>query len=259
MPLRIGFDMDGTLADFASAFHGVEARLFGSGPELSPGEPEREEAEQAAAAERAAAAEQEAGTPAGAEAGARTPRVEDARTARKAARELRRRRDAIWEGIQRTPDFWTTLKPIEPGAVRRIHQLMVQHRWEVFFITQRPATDGDTVQRQTQRWLVKQGFDLPSVLVLGGSRGAAAAALRLTYHVDDSAQNCLDIISDSRAKPILIVPDNDAITVAGARKLGIGTAQSLGECLDVLEKATNAQTQPGLLSRIASLVGWTKV
>ena len=135
--------------------------------------------------------------------------MEDVHTARKAARELRRRRDAIWDAIQRTPDFWMTLKPIEEGAVRRIHALMLQHRWEVFFITQRPATDGDTVQRQTQRWLVKQGFDLPSVLVLGGSRGAAAGALRLTYHVDDSAQNCLDVVSDSRAKPILIVPDND--------------------------------------------------
>ena len=182
--------------------------------------------------------------------------MEDFHTARKAARELRRRRDAIWDAIQKTPDFWMTLKPIEESAVRRIHSLMLQHRWEVFFITQRPATAGDTVQRQTQRWLVKQGFDLPSVLVLGGSRGAAAGALRLTYHVDDSAQNCLDVVSDSRARPILIVPDNDPATIASARKLGIGTAQSLGECLDVLEKATAAQTQPGILARIATMVGW---
>jgi hypothetical protein len=256
MPLRIGFDMDGVLADFAQGFHGVESRLFGSGPELSPGQPEKEEAEQAAAADRQAAAEEPPTPPP--DAGTRSSSVEDFHTARKAARELRRRRDAIWDAIQKTPDFWMTLKPIEEGAVRRIHALMLQHRWEVFFITQRPATDGDTVQRQTQRWLVKQGFDLPSVLVLGGSRGAAAGALRLTYHVDDSAQNCLDIVSDSRAKPILIVPDNDATTIASARKLGIGTAQSLSECLDVLEKATNARTQPGLLARIATMVGWTK-
>ncbi len=254
MPLRIGFDMDGVLADFAQAFHAVESGLFGPGPELSPGQPEKEEAEQAAAAEREALAE---GPPApGAEAVQKSSPVEDFHTARKAARELRRRRDAIWNAIQKTPDFWMTLKPIEEGAVRRIHALMVQHRWEVFFITQRPATDGDTVQRQTQRWLVKEGFDLPSVLVLGGSRGAAAGALRLTYHVDDSAQNCLDVVSDSRAKPILIVPDNDATTIASARKLGIGTAQSLSECLDVLEKATLARTQPGLLARIATMVGW---
>jgi len=263
MPLRIGFDMDGTLADFGRAFHDVEKRLFGRGPELNPGQPEKEEEEQAAAEARQPALEETPGQPAAGAPPAPVPArpvnawpVEDVRTARKAARELRRRRDAIWDAIQGTPDFWLTLKPIEDGAVRRIHTLMMQHRWEVFFITQRPYTDGDTVQRQTQRWLVRQGFDLPSVLVLGGSRGAAANALRLNYHVDDSAQNCLDIVSDSRAKPILIVPDNDATTIASARKLGIGTAQSIGECLDVLEKVTTARTQPGLLARIATMVGW---
>jgi hypothetical protein len=133
---------------------------------------------------------------------------------------------------------------------------MLRHEWEVFFITQRPKTEGETVQRQTQRWLVSQGFDLPSVLVLGGSRGAAANALRLNYHVDDSTQNCLDVISESRAKPLLIVLHQDEATMTSARKLGIGTAPSIGECLTILEQATLAQTQPGLLRRIAAMVGW---
>lgn len=44
--------------------------------------------------------------------------------------------------------------------------MMLRHPWEVFFITQRPATEGETVQRQTQKWLVQQGFDLPSVIVI---------------------------------------------------------------------------------------------
>ena len=33
------------------------------------------------------------------------------------------------------------------GAVKRIHALAIRHKWEVFFITQRPYTDGETVQR----------------------------------------------------------------------------------------------------------------
>jgi hypothetical protein len=133
---------------------------------------------------------------------------------------------------------------------------MLRHRWEVFFITQRPRTDGETVQRQTQRWLVEQGFDLPSVLVLGGSRGAAAGALRLNYHVDDSPQNCVDVISDSRAKPILVIDRNDETTVASARKLGIGTVPAIGAALDILEQASTLRSQPGLLARLASMVGW---
>ena len=222
--------MDGVLADFASAFHEVEVRLFGPDASLEEPQPEQEEERQEAAASHQEVAQ--------------------------ASRTARRRRDKVWREIESTPDFWATLAPLDTGAVRRIHELMLRHRWEVFFITQRPKTEGETVQRQTQRWLVGQGFDLPSVLVLGGSRGAAANALRLNYHVDDNTQNCLDVIAESRAKPLLIVPHQDEATIASARKLGIGTAPSIGECLTILEEATLAQTQPSLLQRIATMVGW---
>jgi FMN phosphatase YigB (HAD superfamily) len=229
MPLRIGFDMDGVLADFASAFHEIEVRLFGPDAPLEMAQPEQEEERQEAASHQETV---------------------------QASRAARRRRDKVWREIESTSDFWVGLKPLDSGAVRRIHELMLRHQWEVFFITQRPKSEGETVQRQTQRWLVEQGFDLPSVLVLGGSRGAAANALRLNYHVDDSTQNCLDVIAESRAKPLLIVPNDDEATIASARKLGIGTAPSIGECLTILEEATLAQTQPGLLQRIATMVGW---
>lgn len=234
MTLRIGFDMDGVLADFASAFHDVEARLFGPGPQLRAGEPEKEEEGQAAP----------------------TDELDTRPDAVESVRESRRRRDTIWRAIQSTPNFWETLQPCDPAAVSRIHALMLEQHWEVFFITQRPKTAGDTVQRQTQRWLVAQGFDLPSVLALGGSRGAAAGALRLNYHVDDSPQNCLDVVSESRARTILIVPDGDDTTVVSARKLGVATSPSIAAALDLLAQASAAHQQPGLLAKLAAMVGW---
>jgi hypothetical protein len=229
--MRIGFDMDGVLADFASAFYVLEVHLFGPG-----------------ASRRAVRPEDEAETPPSASLEIPGEPV--------SARESRRRHDAVWQLIKSTPDFWTMLKPTQEGAVRRIHDLTLQHRWEVSFITQRPATEGDTVQRQTQRWLIAQGFDMPSVLVIGGSRGAAAGALRLEYHVDDSAQNCLDVMSDAHARPILIVPPEDTVTARKARSLGIGVAGTIGECLDILDQASRGRQQPVVFQKLAAMVGW---
>ena len=223
--MKIGFDMDGVVADFGSAFRAVETRLFGSAGPTRASEPAEEE-------ERPAASEASS------------------------AREERRRREAVWREIRGTRDFWTTLPPMQANAVRRIHEMTLAYRWEVFFITQRPATAGDTVQRQTQRWLVAQGFDLPSVLVIAGSRGAAAGALRLDYHVDDLAQNCLDVLSDSKARPILIVPPGDDGTARAARRLGIGVAVSIDECLHILSEASASRGDQGMIARLAALVGW---
>jgi beta-phosphoglucomutase-like phosphatase (HAD superfamily) len=229
--LRIGFDMDGVLADFSGAFEAVERRLFPADVHLSAGQPESE-------------IERRDGE-------ARDPAARRAES----PHEARRRRDAIWADIRATPDFWMSLDPLVEGAVARIHEMMLRHRWEVFFITQRPATKGDTVQRQTQRWLVQQGFDLPSVLVIAGSRGAAAAALRLAYHVDDSPQNCLDVMSTGGAKPVLVSGSADQM-VTTARNLGIALAPSVKQALDLLDQVSLAQSNPTLLKRLAALVGW---
>jgi hypothetical protein len=221
MPLRIGFDMDGVIADFATAFREIEKDLLlgESGGAVEP------------------------------------PEDEQQREGRSRS-ELRRRRDLIWERIRATPDFWTTLQPSAPGAVERIHALMLAHRWEVFFITQRPSTAGATVQRQTQQWLVTHGYDLPSVLAISGSRGAAAAALRLDYHVDDSSQHCLDVIADSKARTILVSADAKGNAVVSARKLGIAIAAGIDQALDLLEQASLAQSNPSVLQRLATIVGW---
>jgi phosphoglycolate phosphatase-like HAD superfamily hydrolase len=132
--LRIGFDMDGVLADFARAYHDVEVRLFGSAAPTRAGDPETEPADRPGAAmNEAESPEQPAGN-------------DSPREAEVVARQLRRRHDAVWQAIRETPDFWTTLPPTEPEALRRIHEMMLRHAWEVVFITQRPATVGDTVR-----------------------------------------------------------------------------------------------------------------
>ena len=57
------------------------------------------------------------------------------------------------------------------------------------------------------------------MLVIAGSRGAAADALRLDYHVDDSPKQLLDVKGESGAMLILVSEKPEAVA-AGIRKLG---------------------------------------
>ena len=239
-PLRIAFDMDGTLADLSSAYAEVEEGLFGSGTtEHDRPAPETREQEQHAENETPAATIGD------------KPRPE-----RRSMRRSSRHREQVWHAIEETPDFWTTLKPLEPGVVKRLYDLTCEHNWEVFFITQRPATAGGTVQRQTHAWLVEYGFATPSVIPLSGGRGRCAAALHLDYLVDDTPQNCVDVLSDSSTRAILRVDADDPIAESSARRLGIGTARNVGDVLDLLVQATEARNNPSLFEKLRKLVGW---
>jgi hypothetical protein len=249
IPLRIAFDMDGTLANLSSAYAEVESRLFTSEPTgFERPAPEAREAEQHQGDETAPA---EAGPPVAA-----TIQDNQRSAERRSSRRNSGHRDAVWRAIEETPNFWTTLKPLETGAVPRLYQLTCEHNWEVFFITQRPATAGATVQRQTHDWLVAQGFDTPSVIPLSGGRGRCAAALHLDYLVDDTPQNCVDVLSDSSTRAILLVDADDLPAMRSARRLGIGTARNAHEALDVLIQATAARTNPSLFEKVRKLVGW---
>lgn len=243
IPLRIGFDMDGTLADLSSAYAEIEERLFGT--ELAEHErpaPEAREEEQHVEGEPTAAA---------------TTRDNQRATERRSSfRAGSRHRDRVWRAIEETPNFWTTLKPLENGAITRLYQLTGEHNWEVFFITQRPATAGATVQWQTHKWLVEHGFNMPSVIPLSGGRGKCAAALQLDYLIDDTPQNCVDVLSDSSTRAILLVDGDDPLAASSARRLGIGTAHNIHEVLDLLVQATEARANPSLFEKLRKLVGW---
>ena len=115
MPLRIGFDMDGVLADFSQAFREVETRLFGRGEGISPDEPAREEEVQETKARRSEDAGLGEGvgldpdaTEVEGSGSQKTPEpLEDVRVAKVAEGGGRRRRDLVWRDIQSTPNFWS--------------------------------------------------------------------------------------------------------------------------------------------------------
>lgn len=134
----------------------------------------------------------------------------------------------------RTEDFWESLTECEPGGVARLAGVAEARRWEVVFLTRRPPTPGATSQRQTQRWLERAGYPLPSVCVVSGSRGLVARALSLDAVVDDLWDACLDVLADSDARPVLLWRPRPCPIASRARQLGISVVGTLDECVTAL-------------------------
>lgn len=193
--MRVAFDLDGVLADFAGAYGAIAQRRL-----LPPA--------------NSVLGLSEAGPPDGCVSPA-----------------LERR---IWRDIQSAENFWTTLDPLEPDLIAAIHDRAVREGWDTFFVTQRPATAGDTVQRQTQRWLSEHGFPLPAVIVHRASRGRLAAALELDFLVDDTVAHCVDVLDRSRTKPIFVCRKPDPVAETNAERLEITTCRSATEALRVI-------------------------
>jgi hypothetical protein len=240
MPLRIGFDLDGTLAN-------MEAELIRQA-EILFGEPMTRRVDDGVAADVNPAPPASADTAESAPDNA-APLLKLKLTPRQQRR--------LWRHIESIENFWQTLAECEPGVVERLARLARERRWEIIFLTKRPEGAGHTAQLQTQMWLASRGFSLPSVYVVQGSRGRIAAALDLDIVVDDRPENCLDVVVDSKARAILIWREGARQRPAAAQRLGIGVVKSVGECLDILMQIDlpAAGDAPSVMSRVKRLLG----
>jgi hypothetical protein len=207
MPLRAGFDIDGVLADFKTAFeHEAHQHLSGA---IDPYRPDSDTLSH---------------------------------------HELKQ----IWARIMRTPNWWTSVQAFEPDQIRRLYQLSRELRWEVVFMTKRPVTEGEPVQFQTQHWLEQQGFHYPAVVTVPGSRGELSNALRLDIIVDDQLFNCVDVVTGSHTKALLLSREAADDTEQQATARGIGVVRTLGEAIDAMRALDQMEsTRKGRLQRLS--------
>jgi hypothetical protein len=228
--LRIAFDLDGVLADMERELIRQAEALFGHVP--AP-----------AAVPRPGAAGVESDTSRGnlPPEGAGTPSSPDTGGLSLTSRQQHQ----LWRHVAAIENFWQTLDETEPGIVARLAAVTAERRWEVIFLTKRPASAGATAQVQSQRWLEAKGFPRPSAYVVNGSRGQIAAAMNLGVVVDDRPENCLDVISDSSARAILIWRGEENGLVDTARRLGIEVVESVDECLRVLGRDNQTDRAAG--------------
>jgi hypothetical protein len=248
VPLRIAFDLDGTLADMEAELVRQAEILFGESMTRRLEEP----ASDGAPATDPATDTGDAPEDQQAAAETASENVPPLLKLNMSARQQRR----LWKHVESIENFWGTLKELEPGVIERLAALAGERRWEIIFLTKRPQSAGLTAQVQSQRWLQSKGFPLPSVFVVQGSRGRIAAALGLDIVVDDRPENCLDVVVDSRARAILVWREDERHLPAAAKRLGIGVVKSVGECLDILiELDSSAREQPSVMNRVMRLLG----
>jgi hypothetical protein len=239
MPLRVGFDLDGTVADMYSALRREAIALFGEEVLRAPVESSKPQ--------EAASNEQNP-----------QPKAEDDQTATLAIQELHltaRQQNQLWDHVKKIENFWTSLPELEPGIISRIAKAAADRRWEVMFLTTRPSTKGELVQLQSQRWLEAHGFQYPSVYVVQRSRGKIADSLGLDAFVDDRPENCLDIAVESKARVILVWHGNLNDVPAGAKRLGVRPVATISEALGLLEQLDDIRNQPSLMRSFKKAIG----
>jgi hypothetical protein len=230
--MRLGFDLDGTVADLQGALAREARVLFpGIDPAILP---------------RSMSPHEKTG---GDEPSGETPEAFSM-----SALTTRQQRE-LWDAACARHNFWESLDEIEPGALARLSRIARERRWEVIFLTSRPETQGDTAQLQSHRWLAARGFEMPSVFVVHGSRGKIASSLALDVLVDDRPENCLDIAIDSAARAILVWRGAEGSVPASARQLGIGSVTSITQCLQILEALDARDQSTGIVDRFRQLLG----
>ena len=209
MPLRIGIDIDGVLADFRTAFRTTAVRCL------------RREVDDTQEPE-----------------GPLSP--EDVRR--------------VWDHIGRTSNWWMDVPAYEPDQIARLYSSARAANWEIFFMTKRPPSAGDSVQFQTQWWIERFGFYLPAVMTVPGSRGDVANGLRLDMIIDDQLINCVEVISTAPTKAVLLQRTADQAVRQQASNRGIGVVSSLSEALTVVERLH--EVLPQKRGRLLRLTEW---
>lgn len=211
MPIRVGIDVDGVLADFRTAFHETSRDVLGRHMDT----------------------------------------VQDPKSSQALAQDEVKR---VWAAVARTPNWWMRLKPYEPDQIARLYALTRAAGWEVFFLTNRPASAGESIQFQTQWWIEQYGFYLPAVLTVPGSRGEVANGLRLTLVIDDLLLNCIEVVGASTAKAVLLLRGGDPAIEKHAIERGIGVVRTLEESLEVVQRLQTLL--PGRSGRLLRLAEW---
>lgn len=142
----------------------------------------------------------------------------------------------VWDEIKSDPTFWLNLQPERSGACGTLATMLktLERNHEVYFITSR---SGIRVKRQTEIWLydhlvypMRAPGVYPSVLIVGHRvKGQVAKALNLDAYIDDNFDNVHDCATQSSGTRTYLLC---RAYNRGAEISGVIRVNTLGEMFD---------------------------
>lgn len=146
----------------------------------------------------------------------------------------------VWDAIAADPIFWLNLRPLD-DAVDTLRLIIkdLERKHEVYYVTSRL---GERVKRQSEMWLFEQlAYPMrvpnvwPTVLIVGtNTKGAVAQALKLDAYIDDNFDNADDCaVRSPNTRTYLLNRRYNSIKPAHAVvRDGVTRVNTLGEMFD---------------------------
>lgn len=100
---------------------------------------------------------------------------------------------AVWQRIITSRNFWSRLEPLDGAGTLAMVMPHLKRHHDIYFVTARPGLDA---KKQTEGWLALYVGGMPTVLI-SKHKGAVAAVLGLDAYIDDNLENCLGVAAQS--------------------------------------------------------------
>lgn len=105
---------------------------------------------------------------------------------------------ATWDVVKASGRFWLDLPPLNGASTLAMVLPDLQRNHDIYFVTNRMGLDA---KWQTEAWLkLHVGVDTPTVLV-SAQKGLIAAGLKLDCYVDDNLDNANDVAEKTGPDP----------------------------------------------------------